>query len=214
MVREPNWKHGLSGCDPRVQLLRAVPSRCGSQFGLKAAYSLDAPESHIRHVDVQRQAIFIIDLKVSRYRSIYLKLIDASCKLPRPPLERNPALCAVRYFLRLYRPTHNCTARPFMPLCSSQLPGSGGVLGGHGRHGGHADGLPLQLGRIRGNLGFLIFGFAAVYSSMPQKFNKSFRLPSQCRCLVVPTRGRIRPGLPHLALFEPRSVTRSTTPPF
>lgn len=30
----------------------------------------------------QRQAIFIIDLKASRYRNIYLQLIDASCKPP------------------------------------------------------------------------------------------------------------------------------------
>lgn len=169
---------GSTACTAATrESLRAVPSRCGSQFGLKTAYGLDAPESHIRHVGFPRQAIYIVDLKASRSHNLDLQSMGASCKPPRLPLARTSALCAVRYCLRLYRPTHNCIARPLMPLCSSQLPGSDGVLGGHGRLRGHADGLPLQLGRIRGNLGCLIFGFAAVHFLMPRESISHFACP-------------------------------------
>lgn len=110
--------------------------------------------------------------------------------------------CAVSCSLQIYGPTHNCTGRPLSHCVPVQSHSSGGVWKTNGRHSGHADGLPMRLGRIRGNLVFFIFGVRCRPDSYASKVNKSFRLPSECLCLVVPTRGRIRPGLSHLGIIR------------
>lgn len=78
--------------------------------------------------------------KGTRCHDFVLQQIYASCE---------SALCAVHYFMHMFRPTHNCTSRPLMPWCFSTKARQWWCF--WWEKSGMADmpmGFPFQLGRL------------------------------------------------------------------